>query len=396
VRPTLRRLLVDNLLGFWDERIIDPKGGYRLAFDARGWRRRDRYRRAVTQARTTWFFSRLAQSSYGEPRHLEWAAHGYAYLRDRMWDPVEGGFFWEVDAAGPTVERKHVTAQAFGISALVEYSHAAGVEEGLELAEELFDLLVRRAHDSRFGGFGECRLRDWRPEPAGRIGLIGAPTEEKTMNAHMHLMTAFAALVDASSAKRPREHLRELVSILGDRAVNRSPTCYPDRHREDWTPAEGWRVSYGHDVEAVWLTMRAARALDAPDAELVPVWEALWDNTFEYGFDHERGGIYSGGPPGQPADQIEWIWWPQAEALVSALLMHRRTGDTRYERASLKILDWIARVQADWKRGDWYRVIAPDRRATGRKAGPWECPFHQGRMLLECLELLPAPRSDSS
>jgi mannose/cellobiose epimerase-like protein (N-acyl-D-glucosamine 2-epimerase family) len=67
--------------------------------------------------------------------------------------------------------------------------------------------------------------------------------------------------------------------------------------------------------------------------------------------------------------------------------MHRRTGNPRYEKAFVRTLDWIVRGQADWKRGDWHRAVAPDGTATGMKAGAWECPFHQGRALLECLAL---------
>jgi cellobiose epimerase len=391
----LERLLVENVLGFWDERVIDPDGGYRLAFDAWGRRRPARRRRAVTQARTTWFYSRLARSPYGEPRHLEWAAHGIAYLRERMWDRSHGGFFWEVDADGPTDDRKHLYGQAFGLLALAEFSRAAQVESAHELAQELLDLIDRRAHDTRFGGYVESRLHNWRPEPVGSTNPLGVPAGDKTVNTHMHLMSALAALVEVAPADGPREPLRELVSLLGERALSRSPTSYPDRHHEDWSPVPGWRSSFGHDVEATWLSMRSCRVLGDSDAMMLPVWQGLWKNALDHGLDHESGGIYQGGEPGQRADQLAKVWWVQAEALVSARLMQGRTGDPRYEEAFLRILDWIVRGQADWERGDWYGVIAPDGTVTGSKAGAWECPFHQGRALLECLTARP-PRAEAS
>jgi mannobiose 2-epimerase len=189
--------------------------------------------------------------------------------------------------------------------------------------------------------------------------------------------------------------LHELVSLLVERAVNRSPTSYPDRHHEDWSPAAGWRTSFGHDVEAAWLSMRACRVLGDSDAGMLPVWRALWDNALEHGFDHGMGGLYRGGEPGRPADQLDKASWVQAEALVSAQHMHRRTGDPRYEGAFLRILEWIVRGQADWERGDWYGVVTPQGTATGSKAGAWDSPFHQGRALLECLAARQPPAERS-
>jgi cellobiose epimerase len=392
-RETLERLLLDNLVGFWNERMIEPGGGYRLAYDVRGRRRRDRRRYAVTQARTLWFFARLARSPYGEPRHLGWAAHGFDFLRERMWDQSHGGFFWEVDASGPSDDRKHLYSQAFVLLALVEFHRATADESALEVAQELFELVDSRAHDARFGGYLESFRRDWRSELPGSTNPGGLPPGQKTVNGHMHWMSALAALVEIAPAERPIERLRELVTILGELGDGGS-TGYPNRYREDLSPIPGWRTSFGHDVEAAWLLMEACRVLDLADTALLPVWRALWENALERGFDRERGGLYEGGEPGRPADRLEKVWWVQAEGLLGAKLMYLRTGDQRYERAFLRILDWIVRGQADWERGDWHRVVAPDATVTGDKAGAWECPFHQGRALLECLEAM--PRTPSS
>ena len=76
-------MLVDNVLPFWEERVIDREGGYLLAFDVRGQLRRGLARRIVTQARTMWFFSRLARSRYwNEARTL------IANLYQRAFGPV--------------------------------------------------------------------------------------------------------------------------------------------------------------------------------------------------------------------------------------------------------------------------------------------------------------------
>ena len=309
--------------------------------------------------------------------------HGFEFMRERMWDRRHGGFFWELDGGEASDPRKHAYGQAFGLLALTELARTAELEPARELRDELFELVERHARDERYGGYVESLLPDWSPEPAGRTTPLGLPAGDKSVNTHMHLISALAALVEADPAGGPRQSLRELISIVFERAV--SPLGCPEHHRRDWTPVPGWRVSYGHDLEAVWLSMRACRVARTSDAALLGSWQALWDAALEHGFDHERGVVYESGPPGRPADKLDKVWWIQAEALVGALRMHERTGEPRYRQAFVRILDWIARGQADWERGDWYGRIAPDGRARGDKAGTWECPFHQGRALLECL-----------
>src|SRR5438552_11937960 len=100
-RATLSRMLTDNIAPFWQEAAIDREGGgYRLNHDLSGRWKGPSNKRCIMQARTLWFFARLARSEFGTSEHLEAARHGYAFLRDRMWDARYGGLFWELDASG--------------------------------------------------------------------------------------------------------------------------------------------------------------------------------------------------------------------------------------------------------------------------------------------------------
>jgi mannose/cellobiose epimerase-like protein (N-acyl-D-glucosamine 2-epimerase family) len=377
----LERLLRDCVLAFWDERVIDRHGGYRLAFDVRGRRRREGPRRIVTQARTAWFFARVSKTPYGSERHLDWALHGLAFMRNRMWDREQGGFYWEVDRRGPTDDRKHLYGQAFGLIALGELADDPAARE---LCGELLELIERRAHDDRHGGYLESLRRDWSPELPGSSGLIDAPADCKTMNTHLHLLTAL--MPPAARQRRERERLAELLEVLGVRVVRPEGSC-SDAHRRDWTPQAGWRASYGHDLESVWLQMRACAVLGRahPNPDL---YAALCAHALEHGFDRERGGFYASGPPERPADRREKVWWVQAEALVALLEMYLRTQDEVYRNAFLATLDWVAQRQADWRRGDWHYSVGPGGAPSGYKAGPWKSALHQGRALIECMSLL--------
>ena len=78
----------------------------------------------------------------------------------------------------------------------------------------------------------------------------------------------------------------------------------------------------------------------------------------------------------------------QAEALLSALVMWRETNEARYRYAFERTLAWIDRAQVDRRGGDWHATVGRFGMVSGDKSGAWKDPYHQGRALIECLELL--------
>src|SRR4051812_24607746 len=382
------------MLRFWGEELIDNvEGGYALGHDSRGRPTGSDSRHLVTQARTAWFFARLARSPYGEDRHLEWAAHGIRFVSDRMWDQSRGGFFWEVGPEGPRDSRKHVYGQAFAILALTEFARATGDRITAALAAEVAELVDSRAYDSVWGGYLESRGADWSEEKPGATSVLGRPPNAKTANTHMHLMEALTELAVAQpEAATAARRLPELILVMSELVIDRSvPTCV-DLHARDWSPIEDEpRTSYGHDLENVSRLMAACASAGLPEGMLMPLYESLWDHAIEHGLDEGRGGFYTSGPPGRSAERRDKVWWVQAEGLLSALLMYRRTEDDRYRRAFELTLGWIAELQADDPGGDWHTVVDRNGVPSGDKSGAWKDPYHQGRAILTCLELLAEP-----
>lgn len=100
-RATLERLLLDNLVPFWTQHAIDREaGGYRLNHDDAGRDRGLHTHTLIAQARTLWFFTRLAASPYGTPEHRDLATHGFIFLRDalRGWGSERWDKVWWVQA----------------------------------------------------------------------------------------------------------------------------------------------------------------------------------------------------------------------------------------------------------------------------------------------------------
>lgn len=393
-KDTLERILTENIIPFWYPKVIDFEDrGYRLNHDLKGNWRGPANKHLVTQARTLWFFSRLARTEYGTTEHLDAARQGYEFLRDRMCDKQFGGFYWEVDSSGNTATKpdKHLYGQAFGLYALSEYAVASGDSQATALAQKLFSLLEYHAHDAQYGGYQESFLYDWNPVPANRISYMNTASNIKLMNTHLHLMEAITTYYLVARDRISRERIIELILVQSNAVVRKSVGTCTDKYQRNWIPLYGPgydRVSYGHDLQNIWMLIEACNTAGISNGPLLNLYRMLFNYALQYGFDRKEGGFYYTGSFNAPADRREKIWWVQAEGLVSALQMYRLTGEEVYFNCFSKTLDWIVKHQVDWEHGDWHAQVAKNEKPSGDKAGAWKSPYHNGRAMIRCLELL--------
>jgi len=393
VRHKLSRILTENILGFWYPQVLDhTAGGYRLSCDRHGnWAQSSR-KLLIEQARTLWFFARISSSDYAEEQYRKAADHGYAFL-DNFLDNDNGGYYWEIDAVTrkPTRAGKHLCAQSFILFTLAEYSLSSNNTEAAERAARLFTLMDRHAHDSVNGGYRECFDEEWRELKADEAPYLGVSPLFKTFNTHIHLLEAVTAYYRMSRDLLAGARLVELLNILQDRMIDRNYGTCLNHFSGDWHPAPGdfnERVSYGHDLENLWLSMDARRVLGLPIDDLIPSFRRTFSYTLEYGYDCRHGGIYDYGPIGKRANGRAKVWWSQAEALVAGLEMYQLTKDMVYLDFFLNTLNWLTRYQIDWSAGEWHQRVYRFGRIKGAKAEAWKTPYHNGRAMIHCLELL--------
>jgi mannose/cellobiose epimerase-like protein (N-acyl-D-glucosamine 2-epimerase family) len=400
--PRIARNLRENVVPFWFPRGVDKaRGGYTVHYGPKGEELPGGTKMIVTQARQLWLASRLMRSTHGraaaaaakETIDLREAADvGFRFLRDRMWDRTNGGFYWDVDPTGEEVRRphKHLYGQAFGLYALSEYYLATKNTEALDLAHKLFALIEAKAWDREQGGYREFFARDWSAPPADVQPYLGGSPDHKLMNTHLHLLEALTWYVHAGGGALAKERLADLITIQTQTVVRKSWGACTDRYQRDWTPLldpPNARVSYGHDLENIWLVVDALRALDRPTAPYHDLFRELFAYAMTHGDDRANGGFFDSGPPQQPADRRAKVWWVQAEALVSALTMFQLTGDPRYADVFERTWAWIDTKQTDWTSGEWFETIQPDGTPrAGNKAHQWKAGYHNGRALIEVLE----------
>lgn len=390
--PEMEKTLKENILGFWLPRTIDREnGGYVINFGPKGEAQGPGNRTLVTQSRMVWFFARTARAGYGGKELLDAADHGYRYLREKMWDPKHGGFYWEVDARGkPVREVKHLYGQSFALYALSEYALASKRKDVLAFAVSFFDLLEKKAHDKVHGGYLETFERDWSPTPEGAETPM-RPAGLKLMNTHLHLMEAMTTFQQASRVPAAGERLRELIDIQSNSVVRKDLGGCTDKYARDWTPQlEGdyGRVSYGHDIENVWLLMEARNAAGVSNYPLLDLYRTLWSYSLEYGYDAQKGYFFDSGFPRKSADRRNSYWWVQAEALVSALRMFEMTREPQYLRLFEQIWEFTKRAHIDGANGEWHEVVTPEGEVRGSKAHGWKAAYHNGRAMIECIEAL--------
>ncbi len=406
--PRLRQNLTENIIPFWMPKCIDDDaGGYRLSYDREGEFTGHTEKMIVTQARMVWVFSRLHRVGYGEGEYRDAAAHGVEFLADRMWDDDHGGFYWSVDRTGSVQQpNKHLYGQAFGLYALAEHYRATGSDRARDLALDLYAVVEERAKDVTHGGYIEYFTPDWTPIESGRTYLETIEpdwsTKEssdtaldptlKLTNTHLHLMEAFTTFHRTIGTDTSGARLHELLHILTNTVVRKQLTATTDKYSRAWDPkldSDDLRiVSYGHDLENIWLSMEACDALGVSTDLFTDLYEQLFEYAMTYGYDDEHGGFYFFGPFDATATNTMKAWWVQAECMTSALKLYERTGDQQYLDVFTETYDFVEEHHVDWDHGEWHSGIDESLEPVGRKGAEYKGAYHNGRAILECIDVL--------
>ena len=211
----------------------------------------------------------------------------------------------------------------------------------------------------------------------------------------MHLMEALTTYQRVNPSPLALERLKELIDIETRLIFGAFGEISTNLFEPDWTPVLKdpiARYSYGHDLENIWLAHEACTVAGVPVQPHLPLFRRVFDTCLRLGFDHDAGGFYDSGLPGQPADKRNKVWWVQAESMVAALTMYDLTSDPQYFDVFEKTWRFVDTHVIDWQNGEWFHTLPPDGTPRGPKAGEWKAGYHNGRAVLECLRLLRSMR----
>jgi mannose 2-epimerase len=400
--------LVNELLPFWMTRMLDKQnGGYLTHFDVNGNDSGEDEKSLIAQTRCLYTVSSAHRAGYGNGELIKYAKHGFDFMINKMWDEVNGGFFWMMDRKGNVkIDKKIIYGQSFAIYSLSEYSLATGDMKGLEYAEKTFDLLQKYCADTMYGGYWEMFERDWTLCGPGSKG-----GDRKTLDVHMHLMEAFSSLYECSHKEVHKRKLLEDIDLLTSRIMHPVYKTGVPQFWKDWTVAPqikfdiiwGWdrfseegqkgnatdNTCYGHNAEFAWLLLNALDVLKQDINEYKPMLRTIFDHTVDNGIDTEYGGVYVEGPHSGGVYDREKEFWQQAEVLIGLLDAVIIFGDEKYWEGYKNVHRFVIDKMVNKKVGEWYPLLS-------RKGDPiwthmghsWKINYHTVRAMVKSIHRL--------
>ncbi len=415
---SLELSLFTYILEPWYPLVIDTiNGGYHSNF-TRNWTREENSgnRAVVQQARHVWATSLIYEHYPGKQEYLEYAANGFRFLNEAMWDRDFGGFYAYCSMDGAPLEsgmeEKKVYGQAFAVYGLSLYHRVSNDPEALELAKKEFLWMEEHAHDKVFGGYFELLRQDGSPvieEEAGegpddflRMGI-------KDYNSSIHVMEALTELYRIWPDSLVRARLEEMFYIIRDTFVH--PDGYLQLFFEpDWTlvsrgPAEAgdkegqWfldHFTYGHDVETAFLLLETAHILGwGKDEKTHQIAKKLVDHSLESGWDHVNGGFFDAGVAEEGGVRLinkHKAWWGLVEGMNALLLMHTLYPDDPRDYYTLFLKSWehIDTYLIDKEYGGWYNAATDTYPETvdQLKSHIWKTTYHNARGMVNCIQML--------
>lgn len=406
LRTAFEEELTGGILPFWINHGVKPSGdGFYGAADLKG-NPVAANLSCVLTARILWTYSEAAIRYKNNQEYSQMAHLAYRVLQEKFNDPVYGGYFMEIAPDGTVaVDIKHTYAQAFVIYALSKYMELVQDDKILGVIRGFYTLLESKAKDPAHPGYFEAFTRDWKFYDENRMADNNEP---RSMNTHLHVMEAYAALFKVWSDERVRIRLIELLELFMYKIIR--PTGHLGIFFDvDFNEAEASKgtCSFGHDIEASWLLMEAAKILgDQPFSERMKVHcIRMADAVAREGVDQD-GGLFLESTRFGSHLRTNKHWWLQAENLVGFMNAFEMTRDLKYWEIVKKSWNFINTHLIDHQYGEWFTKLnrlgvpyliepADDPSPYYRndwKIDPWKCPYHNGRAMTEmirrCEELM--------
>ncbi|MDZ7314859.1 MAG: AGE family epimerase/isomerase [candidate division KSB1 bacterium] len=387
LKQRAHRELLENILPFWRSQVIDYQNGgfigrmsHDLVIDKRA------PKGLILNARLLWSYSALYDFTQ-DSSCLNLARRAYDYLLGNFLDSEYGGAYWMLDVLGaPLDAKKKIYGQAFVIYALAEYYRVFGQEETLAKALELFELIENAAWDEEFGGYVETFERDWTPTSDLRLSAVDM-NEKKSMNTHLHVLEAYAALYRQSREKAVAKRLEQVLQLFFEHIIDAQAYRLHMFFDEKWT-VKSTVDSFGHDIEASWLLCEAAEILEDNDwiGKAKETAVKMADAVLEKAVDKDGGIFYEGGPEG--IIDTDKHWWPQAEGAVGFLNAYSISRDERFLDAAVKTWEFIEQYIVDKVHGEWFWRVDRDGKPILEepKVSEWKCPYHNSRACLEIIK----------
>lgn len=390
---------LENILSYWIKYSVDEtSNSFYGAADLNGKPVLNANKSCVLNARILWTFSAAARK-YDNPEYSRMAQLAYEVLQRDFLDQDYGGYFMELSHENKVVQDiKHTYAQAFVIYSLCKYYEFNLSEEVLETTKNLFRTLEEKTKDNTNIGYKEAFTREWNFIEENRMADNNEP---KSMNTHLHVLEAYAALYKVWKDDRVKSRLTELINIFLNNIIRDTGHLgifFDDKFNE--VESSKGICSFGHDIEASWLLWEAVEILGDLEIKekMFPKLIKMVDAVDRVAVDKD-GGLFLESTRFGSHVRTNKHWWPQAENLVGFMNAYQLTGEEMYWETVKLAWKFIDTHVIDHERGEWYTKVnrlgvpyltepegdpSPYYR-NDWKIDPWKCPYHNGRAMMELI-----------
>ncbi|MBM3724286.1 MAG: N-acylglucosamine 2-epimerase [Acidobacteria bacterium] len=373
--------LFERVIPFWMRHSVDPEhGGFFTCLDREG-RLYDDRKYMWLNGRQVWMLSKLYNEVEPRAEWLDAAGRAVAFLRRHGRD-AQGRCYFSLTREGlPVFYQRKPYGAVFLMIGLLEYAHATGDAALKAEAIALFQDIRRWIADPILMG-----------RPALRGGVPVSQLADVMVISSMALELA---------AKTPDPQWQGVMRwAIGQAFRHFEPghgilieNVAPDGALLKHLP-EGRLCSPGHVTEVCWFLLDMLEHL--PNPQLTARTLAILENTLEYGWDREYGGLhYFLDIEDRPLFQLEWnmkLWWVHVEAIYAVIRAWKLTGEAKWSAWLERLDDYTFSHFPDPEFGEWFGYLNRDGSVShSLKGNHYKGCFHIPRALLLSSKALRKP-----
>lgn len=397
----IRAELLEDVVPFWEKRIVDTEnGGYFNGFDRQG-NKTDRDKYGWFVGRDMYLFAALCNEIEWREPWFEIARHGRSYM-DTVFCAKDGRFPHKLSEEGAVIEGEtSVFTDHFAVKGLYEYICAmpesrkwqeygdgqAGTRETeIRWVKELTEKLLVHVKD-------EAVLRQEGVRQGMKKHAVNFMTLIVLLEGRRLFGTAYDKEIEAcvhsslyEFADDERRATFENIGLDG-RSVLKGEGCLMDP---------------GHTLESLWFAMKAGREMNRP--EYLTRAAQVMDWVIDRCYDEEYGGffqyvdVFKQTPDdeflfndycGTPVRWDDKIWWVQAEALYALAMSALLNENERHYEYFKKQFAYVEEHFRDKAYGEWYALLKRDgSMLLDAKGFALKGPYHVPRCLMNLTVLM--------
>jgi mannose/cellobiose epimerase-like protein (N-acyl-D-glucosamine 2-epimerase family) len=381
---------IEQTLGFYYPRAIDPTGGHFQCFLDDG-TVCDRHTRHLVGSTRYVFVWANAWRRFGGDHYRRELERALDFLRGAHRDPRTGGYAWLLSWRDRIVEQvldptNHCYGHAF---VLLAYAHGlrAGIADCEPWLQEIWQLLDERFWEDKHALYADEAGADWNLRPY------------RGQNANMHACEALIAAYEATAEVKFLDRAERIAHAITERQAALAGGLVWEHYREDWSidwdynrndhrnKFRPWGFQPGHLIEWAKLLIHLDR--HRPATGRVARAALFFDAALDIAWDGRHGGIAYGFAPDRSISDNDKYYWVQAEALVASALLGEATGDEKYWNWYQRLWSYCWEHFVDHQYGAWFRVLAPDNRKVSNQKSPGgKVDYHNMGACYDILEVL--------